>query len=145
MAETANSMGAQCIFDGENPRVVTAIAREVISGGTFVEFSGTSAGCVGSDATNFAVADLEVCKCTSPNQVNGLALQNTASGGYCSVATRGAFLVRAYGPVSGGMAVIAIVDGVANVAAGTTGSICPIGRALSSAGSEAYCLVDLLL
>lgn len=143
--ETANPLGAQPIYDGENPRIMTATAREVISGGTFVAFSGTSAGVAGSSIHNFANADVEVVKVVTPHRVNGLALQNTASGGYCSVATRGSFLVRAAGAVSGGMAVTAIADGVTNVGAGTTGSVVPVGRALTDAGSEAFCAVDLLL
>jgi len=146
-AATANSLGAVCVFDGENPRIVTAIAREVISGGVFVVFSGTAAGCVGSGIANFATADIEACIQANPHQVNGLALQNTASGGYVPVATRGAFLLRAGNAISGGNAVYACATGDAVMACAidSTGSIEPIGRALSNGGSEVYVLVDLLL
>ena len=142
---TTNPMGVQCVFDGANPRIITAKARQVISGGYFVQFSGAAAGAVGSSIANFASANLECCIMDNPHQCNGIALQNIASGAYGTIATRGAFLLRAGNAVSGGAAVVPTATGdcVNSVGYGTTGSIMPIGRAMSNGGSEAFVLVNL--
>ena len=142
-----NPFGAVPVFDGESPRIVTGKAAATLSGGNFVVFSGAAAGTVGSSLSQFSAADLVVNQMVNPHQVNGLLLQNVASGGYCSVARGGTYIGRAGTAISGGNALVATATGdcVNAVGIGSTGSIAPIGRALSNAGSEAFVLFDLLL
>lgn len=142
---TTNPMGVQCVFDGENLRSFTGKARAVISGGYFVQVSGVAAGAVGSSIANFSPDDLEICIMDNPHQCNGIALQNIASGAYGTIATRGMFLLRAGNAVSGGAAVVPTATGdcVNSTSYTSTGSIMPIGRALSNGGSEAFVLVNL--
>jgi len=148
-----NTVGAVCLWDGENPRTFTAGAKQVISGGDFVYCSGVVAtGVVGSQASSYKTSDLSVGLCGIYGEVNGIALNNAGSGELVTVATRGTYLLKAAGPVSGGMLVQleeSNFDGVVGTGAGdgaTNGSWAgAIGRALSAAGSDYYCLVSLNL
>lgn len=96
-----NPFGATVIGDGANPRIFTAMATEVISGGAFVQISGAT-GDVGSTVSSYDTPDLKVILAINPKLCNGIALQNTASGTALSVATRGDYLIYAGGIVSGG-------------------------------------------
>jgi len=158
MTQGTNPLGAVCLWDGENPRTFTAKARETISGGNFVYISGAAAaaGVVGSQASSFVTSDLDACKCDSFGRCNGIALNNAGSDELVTIATRGAYLVKAGGAVSGGMLVgllsgasaTAGNDSVINIGVGVdTGSVISsvIGRAITEAGSENYCLVSLNL
>lgn len=145
MGTTSNPYGVVQVYDGENPCIFTALAKEVISGGEFVMTSGT-AGAVGSSASNFAPSDLIACISDSPHKVVGLAVKTAGSNEYVSIARKGTYLVRAGGATSGGMAVIALGgDCVMNTAVDSTGSIMPIGRALSDGGSEVFVAISLNL
>ncbi len=146
-----NPLGAVVIWDGENPRTFTAGAKEVISGGDFVYCSGVVAtGVVGSQASSYVTGDLSVALCAIFGQVNGIALNNAGSGELVTVATRGTYLLKAAGPVSGGTLVALEAsnhDGLVGVdTSAANGSVIgAIGRSLSAAGSDYYCLVSLNL
>ncbi len=86
-----NPLGAVMILDGGAPRIITAQAREIISGGVFVFASG-AADKVSSGTSGYTAADIQVAIDASGGQFMGIALQDTASGGYLPVATRGVFI-----------------------------------------------------
>ena len=151
-----NPLGAVCLFDGENPRTFIALARETISGGDFVYSSGAATGnVVSSGAASYVIGDIEVAACDTWGRVNGIALNNAGSGEEITVATRGTYLLKSAGAVSGGM-LITLSSG-ADATKGFDGVICAglgdgatngswagvVGRALTSAGSEGYCLASL--
>jgi len=143
-----NALGAVCLFDGENPRTFTGKARETISGGQFVYVSGAdSTAQVGSQASSFADGDLEIAIKDKYEMCNGLALTNTGSEGLVTIATRGNFLIKAGGAISGGQLLWSEEDCVQAISSTAVGSemIGHIGRALTNAGSEDYCLVALNL
>ena len=146
-----NALGAVCIFDSENPRSFTGVAKETISGGQFVFSSGAvDYVAVGSQASSFKTTDLAIKVCTTFGQVNGIALNNAATDELVTIATRGTYLIKAGGPISGGALVIGVAgDCVMGAGPGdgaTNGSWAGIvGRALTNAGSEEYCLVSLNL
>lgn len=147
-----NPLGAQVVFDGGNPRIFTAKAREVISGGQLVNISGASND-VGSQISSFADGDLQVAGAIDARLCNGIALNNAGSNELVSFATRGAYLCNAHAIVSGGAQVGHNASGgVGNILnAGsvpvTTMSPTPIGRALttSASGTNLYAMIDLQL
>ena len=156
MANGTNPLGAVALWDGENPRTFTALAREAISGGNFVYISGAGAagGGVGSQASSFSDGDLKAAKCDTWGRCNGIALTNAGSNEAVTIATRGSYLVKSAGAVSGGMFVTLTSgadnthgnDSVSPAGITSTGSWAGIiGRAVSEAGSENYCLVSLNL
>ena len=158
MTQGTNPLGAVCLWDGENPRTFTGKAREVISGGNFVYVSGAAAaaGVVGSQASSFKTSDLQVCKCDTFARCNGIALTNAGSDELVTVATRGVYLVKSAAAVSGGHPVVLTSGASATAGCDSVeplgysvdaGSVVPgiIGRALTEAGSENYCLVSLNL
>lgn len=144
-----NLLGAVCLWDGENPRTFTGTAKETISGGQFVYVSGASAVAqVGSQAASFQDGDLAIKLCDTFGVCNGIALNNAATAELVTIATRGNYLVKSAGPISGGM--LAINNGRADAICGAgvtdVGSWAGvIGRALTNAGSEDYCLISLNL
>lgn len=147
-----NPLGAVVVFDGENPRTFTAVAREAISGGEFVFVSGATA-VVGSDASSYAGTDLLVAQTAAANRFNGVALANAGSNSTVGVATRGAYLVKCGGSVFGGTLVETIGDEVA-VQSLTSGAVPSalyvgvpgaktIGRAMTDGASGGFALVDI--
>ena len=149
-SQISNSLGVVIVNDGNSPRTFTARAREVISGGDLVQISGAS-GDVGSQISSFATGDLKIIGAQDKTACNGIALNNAASGGTVSVATRGAFLMNAGEIVSGGALVGHNASGgVVNIL--NTGSVPlttmgprPIGTAqtTSASGTALYSLVAL--
>lgn len=140
-----NPYGAVVVGDGNNPRIFTATAREAISGGWLVAVSG-AAGVVSSGADSYdPVSDVLVVPNEDEHLANGIALQNAGSNESVAVARQGDFIVESAGVTSGGMAVVPI--GTPNAVVGTeidsAGSIMPIGRALTAAGSEEYFVLGL--
>lgn len=154
-----NPQGAVCLFDGEVPRTFTGKALLTISGGDFVYCSGAPAAgaeVVCSGASSFVTSDLQIDLCGTWGQVNGIALGNAGSDELVTIATRGNYLLKSAGAVSGGTMVTLLsgantaagFDGVVSVASDeSAGSTLPgvIGRALTSAGSDYFCLVSLNL
>ncbi len=148
-----NPLGAVCIFDGENPRTFSAKARQTISGGWLVVVSG-AANVVGSPASTYTTGDIIVDPIAGEIFCNGIALNNAGSDELVTVATRGAYLMRSAGVISGGQDVIprsGIVgeQGVMVVTSGTdVGHLYDstiIGRAMtaSASGTNLFALVSL--
>jgi len=143
-----NSLGFVPIMDGGNPRMITGIAKEAISGGEYVFASGAN-NVVSSGANSFVSSDLEIATGASGAQCNGVAIGNAGSTGAIAFMSRGVVLSTANGTVTAGFPLQ--VDGnnsVANlgsatIAAGTFGKA--VGRALTSAASGGHCLVNLNL
>lgn len=145
-----NPLGAQVVLDGANPRTFSAKALEVISGGQFVQISGTS-DMVGSSVASFADGDLTVIGAIDEALCNGMAINNAGSDELVTVATRGAYLCSVGAIVSGGAQVYQNGSGaVANILntgsiATTTMGATPIGRAVSTSasGTDYYALISL--
>ena len=77
------------------------------------------------------------------NVFNGIAMHNAGSNGLVVVATAGMFIVGCEGTVVSGQPVIAgTANGVLPYSI-NAGSILPIGRAITGAGSEGYAVVQL--
>jgi len=131
-----NPLGAVILGDGANPRSWSAKAREAVSGGEFVTFSGAN-GKVGSDSSSFATSDIEVAVVkTSTQDILGYCVSDGASGAIINYATRGIYPMRAIGSVTGGKEVKFVsgtIPGVTNVLSGS--DVNGIGRAVASAAS----------
>jgi len=146
----SNPLGAQALFDGGVPRTFTAKALATISGGQWVQFSGTAL--VVSGAESFQSSDLTAFGAIKSELCNGLALNNAGSDEWVTIATRGAYLCSAGQIVSGGCLVTHNESGCVMNHRGTesgTGILndTPIGRALttSASGTALYSLIDLNL
>ena len=122
----------------------------VISGGQLVATSGAGA-LVGSTADTYSASDIHVQLIPDSDYCNGIAIDNAASGGNVTIATRGMYLMRAGDPLSGGTQVYPVsgVDTgqqyVANVPVNLNYSGTIIGRVIISAasGTNSYGLIDL--
>jgi hypothetical protein len=145
-AGLGNPVGAVPIFDGGAPRIVGGVARQNLSGGVFAFASGADA-IVSSGADSFVTADIQFAGDGSGLQFNGIVVQDTASGNEVAVATRGAFILVSNGTVTAGYPVVCDGNNAVANAAGSPSAIiqvnAAIGRALTSAGSEEYCIVDI--
>ncbi len=133
------------VLDGGVPRTITGRAREAISGGQFVFASGAANVVNVSGLQSFVTSDILYAVSASGAQFNGIALANAGSNESLTIATRGLFIVGAENTVTAGFPVLTGgADGVLNytLALGSVGNH-PIGRAVTSAGSEGYCLVEL--
>ena len=133
-----NSNGAVNIFDYGAPKVITAYAREAISGGELVFASGAT-GVVGSGADSFTSTDVEVAIDASGADFLGVALKNGASGASVPIALDGAFLMNCIGAVTNSQNVTTYGGGV--VAGVTAGQV--VGRALTAGASGGFALIDL--
>ncbi len=148
-----NPLGAEVVFDGDNPRTFSARARIVISGGDFVVSSGAATN-FSSGADSFVTSDLVMTVISGAAAtgdirfVNGIALNTVGSNGIVTVLTRGALIVRSASPTSGGALVSAVSGtgghGVKSIGFTSSTSGTPIGRSMSAAGSgtNRYLLVD---
>lgn len=144
---TMNPNGAVPVFDGATPRILTFYAMAATSGGQFVFASGAAA-VVSSGADSFAATDLTASTGASGGQFTGIALGGvTASGSPIAVATRGCFIVAANGTVLAGANVCCdSYDAVATVGSATMTDYYhgrKIGRAITSASSGGFCIVDI--
>lgn len=144
---TVNPLGTQILFDGENPRTFTATARTVISGGDLVVVSGAANG-VGSQVSSYANGDIVVDIIHDSNRCNGIALNNAGSNELVTVATRGTYLVRSAGVISGGYQIIPVsgtTQGVARYNVSGVGNGTPIGRNLidTASGNALFTAVAL--
>lgn len=129
-----NPAGFVPVFDRGAPFLVTGYAREVISGGQFVYFSG-AADSVSSGLNSFATSDIKFCTGASGTLFNGVAVANVASGALVTVALEGVIVSRAAGAIVGGETLLA--NGADAVIAGTTAGTV-VGRALGGASSGGY-------
>lgn len=147
-----NTMGYVCPLDGGNPRIVTGIAYETVSGGQLVYSSG-AADAVSSGVNSLATTDIGIATGASGAKFNGVAIQTATSGNAVGVATRGLVILRAGGTIVNGQAVAANgADDVLPLAA-TSGANVPtmvtaailakMGRAWSNATSGNYALIEL--
>ena len=128
------------VLDGGVPRSITGKAREAISGGQLVFCSGAAGQVNISGLTGFTSADVEFAVSASGLLFTGIAMHNAGSDSYLSVATKGTFIIGAETTVEAGYLVeTAGVDGVRNLSTTDNG----IGRALTSAGSEGYAVVQI--
>ena len=160
MVSTASPSGAQVIFDGANPRIIQGVAAEdILAGALVVSSAGTTAQKVGSVTSTYSPQDIEFTAIKDGIHCNGIALQTVSSGttAYVSVATRGTYLLRAAGIISGGQPLSPVsgtTQGVAGaevltVTSGTvssTGTVnTTIGRSLtnSASGTNLYILGTL--
>lgn len=134
-----NTAGWVPVFNSVNTEIISGRAREAMSGGMFVIVSG-AADVVSSGLNSFVpTTDLLFCTGGSNTLFTGILTQDVASGASCSVMTKGSAIVRAYGTVTAGTTVVC--EGTHAVATATTaGAI--IGRALTSASSGGFCLVQ---
>lgn len=146
---TLNTVGLVPLFDGEVPRIFTGRARQILSGGDLVVVSG-AANTVGSSAASFTTSDIVVDKIATADYCNGIATRTVGSNELATFATRGAFLVRSAGILSGGQAVIpnaSSIQGVSPQNIGVIGSDAgtTIGRTLtaSASGTNLYALVHI--
>ena len=137
------------VEDFGNPGVVSAYARDQISGGEFVFASGAADVVNISGALSLATADILVAADASGANVVGMALSNVASGGKVAIQTQGLVVALAAGTVTASQPV-AVVGTNAVVTAGSVTLVdghygIPLGRAWTSATSGGYCLVKLNL
>lgn len=134
-----NPAGFVPIFDFGNPKIITGRATAAITGGQLCFFSGL-ADAFSSGANSFTNGEMLVVTGASGLTFNGIAINTAASGEDVGIATGVAALVTSAGTITAGLDVIANgADAV--VAGGVAGKT--IGKALSAAGSEGYCLVQL--
>lgn len=147
MALGDSTTGAQdIIFDGEVPRSFTGRAREVLSGGQFVTVSG-AANVIGADSSGFSPGSIVVAKLVDSDYAVGIALHNAGSNEIVSVATRGMYISRSAGVISGGVGVYpyqAAIQGVKAMPIGISYSGTQVGRAITAAasGTASYLLVN---
>jgi len=137
-----NPNGAVPVLDGTVPRIVTAYAMEVISGGQLV-FSSGADNIVDSGAGSLAGTEITVSTGASGDQFLGVALKNVASGSMVGVARRGDFIVSANADVICSSKVGCDgADAVFTLGSHTITSERTIGRALTGAASGGWLVVD---
>ena len=139
-----NPLGFQQVFDWGAPKIISGRAREAISGGQLV-FSSGAAAVVTSGVSSFATSDLLFATGANGVNFNGVALNTVGSNGLVSVATGNiAIISTAAGTIVSGRLIQANTgDAVLALVSGSeAGNV--VGRALTSAGSEGYCLWSLM-
>lgn len=148
---TVNPLGFVQVSDFGNPKVVTGVAREVISGGQFVGASGAT-GVVSSGTSSFLESDITFYVCDDSENFVGIALETVASGIRVGIAMDGALIVPCTGSVFAGRIVKAVAseDAVANLGsqvvpadaqdASIAGNIA--GRSLTAGASGGFAVVS---
>ena len=121
--EPRNPYGAVQLADGGTPRVITVLAYENISGGYWVNGSGTES-LVSSGADSYAATDIRGTTVATQigSMVIGLALTDIASGTYGPCAMRGLYIM----PTLSGTRIGSGFAGQ-QFAAGSAGTIVPLG------------------
>jgi len=148
---TASPSGAQVVFDGENPRTFTGVATgSILAGMLVVSNPAKTAQAVGSTVSTFLPTDIEILPIADGNRCNGLALNTISSGtnNLVTVATRGTYILRAGGAISGGQGIVPgseVIQYVNGEAPSISWSGTTIGRALtnSASGTNLYLLATL--
>jgi len=137
-AGLGNPVGYVPVFDGGNPGIISGRASVNLSGGMLVFASG-AAGAVSSGLNSFVTSDVAFAV-ASGNAFTGVVTQSAASGTSVAVATKGKVILVADGTVTCGATVICI--GANAVQDGTTAGVV-IGRAVTSAASGGFAIIDL--
>ncbi|MHA1876729.1 MAG: hypothetical protein ACTSUC_09835 [Promethearchaeota archaeon] len=147
--QLSNSLGAVVVGDGEVPRTFTGKALETISGGYLVQVSGATND-VGSSVSSFTDTSITLIGAQNPSLCNGIALNNAGSNSIVTFATRGNYLMKVGGNVSGGALVGhnasgCIVNWKGNISGTNLINDTIIGRAVttSASGTSYYSLVAL--
>lgn len=145
-----NPLGFQKISDYGIPKIITALAADVISGGQYVyAVSGTAP--VSSGLSSFAYGDFSVnVPASGTNYPVGVCTQNTGSNTPCPIILEGVIISQADGAINTGVFVGPINGAHAVTAVGSQDN--PIlalnrvvGRALTAAGSEQFVVHTLNL
>ena len=136
------------VEDFGNPKVFSAVAKSGLTAGQFVFCSGADNVVNASGVSVLVTGDIQVAPTASGAQVVGVAIAAASSGGLVPVQTAGLIVCVANGTVTASFPVS--VDGndaVANAGsvAANLASLRNIGRALTSAASGGYCVVNLNL
>lgn len=144
-AGIGNPLGCVPITDGGAPRIITGIAFSNISGGAFV-YGSSADSAVSSGLSSYVSSDIKFITDASGALFNGVAMFDATSGttSYVSVLTHGTIIALCDGTVTAGYPIkCAGANAVRNMTG--TGSLddTRIGRAITSAGSEAYAIVDI--
>lgn len=134
-----NPAGYVVLGDQGAPNILSGRAREVISGGQLVFISG-AADVVSSGANSFTATDIQFATGASGVNFAGIAMATVGSNATISVARNVKAIITSAGTVVAGRTVIANGDDAVATAT-TAGTV--IGRALTSAGSEGYTLVQV--
>jgi len=151
VTQLSNPNGAVQVLDFGAPKVITAYAREVISGGALVFASGVGAA-VGSGIDSFVSSDITVAGGASGAQFLGMAMKDAASGAAVPVAVDGVFILGCAGSVyssqpvvTAGSSLIAnLGSAVIPASAADAGMAAKkIGRALTGGISTEYALVGI--
>jgi hypothetical protein len=128
--------------------VFTALAEEVISAGWLVKSTSAVDAVTSQGMTSLAKDDIKVMACNAAGDdqlVVGITLQDAASGSYCSVATKGLYIMRSSGAIASGIPINANesdpaeVNGVDNGQEEYQIGKCVIG----TGGDNSYALVSL--
>lgn len=146
-AGIGNPAGLVTVFDGGNPRIIGGYARSNISGGAFVFASGAD-NVVSSGLNSFVTGDILFATDASGAAFNGICVQYAGSNSPVAVATRGCYILLSHGTVTAGRKVKCHGNNTVENIGSTADSLAlgpsiAIGRALTSAGSEGYCIVDI--
>ena len=152
IANTASPSGAQVAGDGENPRIFTGVATENIIAGGLVVASAANIQTVGSNISTVLPTDIEILYVKDSDHCNGIALQTVSSGTNAAIpiATRGTYILRSAGVISGGQGIVPFSgtgQGVKGESPNVSWSGTTIGRAktTSASGTDLYLLADLNL
>lgn len=142
-AGIGNPVGYTPVLDGGVPRIIGGLAGTNLSGGTYVYASG-GVDNVSSGLGTYTTNDIIWLGDASGILYTGVLIQDTGSNTYGAVATRGAVISLADGTVTAGQLVtIRGGNAVANAAGSFHAFNFPIARALTSAGSETFAIVQL--
>lgn len=131
-----NAYGAVQLLDFGNPKVITGVARETISGGQLVFTSGAT-GVVSSGADSFATSDIKFATGASGTAFTGVALNTATSGNLVAVAVEGVFLLDCITAVANGEMISA---GGGDSVAATAAAGQNIGRVLGAGASGGFCI-----
>ena len=148
-----NPYGLVILNDFGNPKIYSGYARETISGGQFVNLSGT-ADVVSSGADSFASSDITFfITNASAAYFGGVALKTVTSGEILPVLAEGVYIARAGGNIVAGETLATVNDddslqvlgseAVAGVGAKGGPARNLVGRALCTATSGNFVIAYL--
>ncbi len=154
MAGTApvSPSGLQMYGDGANPRIIQGVAAgDIIAGELVTSLASTTAQKVGSILSTVIPNDIEVAQIKDNNHCIGIATKTVASGtnAVVPVATRGTYILRAGGVISGGQGLtpgsgtIQYVDTECGVITSWSGTKIATALTASASGTNLYVLAML--